>query len=554
MLKVIIPSVIITACCVVMNSGCGMLSSDSDDQDTTVQKTAMQEKLDQFASFKLTTDISGLSSNEKQMLPLLFDAAQIMDDLFWLQNVGDKKTFLDGIKDADTKKFALINYGPWEKLNNEKAFIESYGKKPDGACFYPKDMTKAEFEQLKDPKKTSLYTLIQRDEKGTLKVVPYHIAYKEQLEKASKLLLEASKLAEDPGFKKYLQMRSSALITDNYQPSDYAWMEKNNSNVEFVIGAIENYTDALYGYKAAYESFILIKDKVWSDKLSRYAALLPKLQKELPVDEKYKKEVPGSDSEINVYDAIFYAGDCNDGSKTIAINLPNDEQVQLKKGTRKLQLKNSMKAKFEKILLPIANVLIAKDQLQYVKFDAFFNTVMFHEVAHGMGIKNTIDGKGTVRDALKEQYSTIEEGKADIMGLYIITQLYEQGEIKEGRLKDHYVTFLAGIFRSVRFGAASAHGKANMLRFYFFQEKGAFTRNEDGTYTVNFEKMKSAIIASVQDILKIQGDGDYEGAKKLIEEKGSIKTLLQADLDRLKTANIPVDIFFEQGKNVMGLK
>jgi len=552
MKKILTSSLIVTACCIVM-MGCGPSGNDnSDGKDTT--KTPMQEKLAQFASFKLTTDISWLSENEKKMLPLLFDAAQIMDDLFWQQNVGDKKAFLDGIKDEDTKKFALINYGPWEKLNGNEPFIQSYGKKPAGACFYPKDITKEEFEKLNDKSKTSLYTLIQRDEKGALKVVPYHIAYKEQLEKASSLLKEAAKFADDPAFKKYLELRAQALITDNYQPSDYAWMDMKNTNIEFIIGPIENYTDALYEYKAAFESFILIKDKEWSKKLSKYAAMLPELQKGLPVDDKYKKEMPGSESDINVYDAIFYAGDCNEGSKTIAINLPNDEQIQLKKGTRKLQLKNSMKAKFDNILMPIANVLIAKDQLKHVKFDAFFNNTMFHEVAHGMGIKNTINGKGTVRAALKEQYSVLEEGKADIMGLYIITKLFEKGEIKEGSLEDNYVTFLAGIFRSVRFGAADAHGKANMIRFYYFQEKGAFTRNDDGTYSVNFNKMKQAVISSVHDILMMQGDGDYEAAKKLIDEKGSIKTLLQADLDRLKTANIPVDIVFEQGKKVMGLK
>ena len=226
------------------------------------------------------------------------------------------------------------------------------------------------------------------------------------------------------------------------------------------------------------------------------------MQKGLPVDDKLKKEIPGADSDINVYDAVYYAGDCNSGSKTIAINLPNDEEVQLKKGTRKLQLKNAMKAKFDNILLPIANVLIADEQLKNVKFDTFFTNVMFHEVAHGMGIKNTINGKGTVREALKEQYSALEEGKADIMGLYLVTKLHEMGEIKEGELMDYYVTFLAGIFRSVRFGVSSAHGKANMVRFYYLQEMGAFTRDNNGKYSVNLEKMKQAVITSVQEIMK----------------------------------------------------
>jgi hypothetical protein len=535
-----------------MVSGCGSGTTTKDDKDST--KTPMQEKLSQFSKVKLTSDISGLTEKEKQMLPFLFDAAKIMDELFWEQNLGDKKAFLEGIKDEDTKQFAMINYGPWEKLENEKPFIESYGVKPLGANFYPKDMTKEEFEKFKSKDKTSLYTLIQRNEKKELISVPYHIAYKEQLEKAAALVKKAAEFAEDKDFKKYLTLRAEALLTDNYQASDYAWMDAKTSNIDFVIGPIENYTDALFGYKAAFESFILIKDNEWSKKLAKYSAMLPELQKELPVDAKYKKDVPGSESDINVYDAVYYAGNCNDASKSIAINLPNDEQVQVKKGTRKLQLKNSMKAKFDKILMPIANMLINKNQLKNVKFDAFFQNVMFHEVAHGMGIKNTINNKGTVRNALKEQYSSIEEGKADILGLYIVTKLFEKGEIKEGTVMDNYVTFLAGIFRSVRFGAASAHGKANMVRFYYFQEAGAFTRDKDGTYAVNFDKMKAATIASVQEIITMQGDGNYDAAKKQIEEKGSIKTLLQTDLDRLKAASIPKDIFFEQGKEVLGLK
>lgn len=257
---------------------------------------------------------------------------------------------------------------------------------------------------------------------------------------------------------------------------------------------------------------------------------------------------------MNVYYALYYAGDCNAGSKTIAINLPNDEEVQAKKGSRRLQLKNAMQAKFDNILLPIADLLIDENQRKYVKFDAFFENVTFHEVAHGLGIKNTINNLGTVRDALKEQYPALEEGKADILGLYLVTKLYEMGELKSGELMDNYVTFLAGIFRSCRFGAASAHGKANMVRFYYFQDKGAFTRNNNGKYSVNFDKMKDAVISSVQQILYIQGDGNYEAAKNLIEKDGYIKEELQKDLDRIKSANIPVDIVFEQGIEVLGLK
>ena len=298
----------------------------------------------------------------------------------------------------------------------------------------------------------------------------------------------------------------------------------------------------------------MVKDKEWSQRLARYVAFLPELQNGLPVADEYKAEQPGTDAELNAYDVVYYAGDCNSGSKTIAVNLPNDEEIQKNKGTRRSQLKNAMRAKFDKILLPISDVLIAEDQRQYITFEAFFANTMFHEVAHGLGIKNTINGKGTVRQALKEQASALEEGKADILGLYMVTQLFEKGEIQEGELMDYYVTFLAGIFRSVRFGASSAHGRANMLRFNYFSEQGAFSRDEaTGTYSANFEKMQEAVASLSALILKLQGDGDYEGVAKLMSTKGIIGEGLQADLDRLTQENIPVDIVFEQGVDVLGL-
>jgi hypothetical protein len=470
-----------------------------------------------------------------------------MDDLFWMQNYGDKEKLFSMTNDEYEKTFLNINYGPWDILDGLSPFINGIGKKPEGANFYPADMTKDEFDKLNNKDKTSPYTILKRDDKGNLIVLPYSVAFKDKLEKASKLLKEAAALSENDGLKKYLNMRAEALITDNYQPSDYTWMDMKTSNIDFVVGPIENYTDGLFGYKTSFESYLLIKDIDWSKKLEKFTSMLPDIQKGLPVDEMYKKEVPGSGSDLNVYHAIYYAGDCNAGSKTIAINLPNDEEVQAKKGSRRLQLKNIMQAKFDNIMVPISNLLITEEQRKYVKFNAFFENTMFHEVAHGLGIKNVISGAGTVRESLKEQYSTIEEGKADILGLYIVTKLYENGELKEGELMDNYVTFLAGIFRSCRFGATEAHGKANMVRFYYFEEKGAFTRNTDGTYSVNFDKMKEAVISSVQQILKIQGDGDYDFAKKLIEQDGKVKTELQKDLDRIKDANIPLDIVFNMG-------
>jgi hypothetical protein len=298
---------------------------------------------------------------------------------------------------------------------------------------------------------------------------------------------------------------------------------------------------------------VLVKDMEWSRRLSRYTAMLPALQRGLPVAEAYKAEQPGTDSDLNAYDVLYYAGDCNAGSKTIAINLPNDEQVQLEKGTRRLQLKNAMRAKFDKIMLPIAAELIVPEQRKHVTFDAFFANTMFHEVAHGLGIKKTIDGRGTVRDALKELAGGLEEGKADILGLYMVTQLQQQGEVS-GSPEDYYTTFLTGILRSVRFGASSAHGEANMVRFNFFADRGAFVRDANGLYRVNVPEMRRAMDELSALILKLQGDGDYAGVRKLVGDLGVIRPQLRDDLARLAARNIPVDVTFIQGKSVLGLK
>ena len=534
---------------------CLMFSGCTINQKAESEPSEMQKKVDEFTSVKLNSDlINQLSENQKEMLVYFIEAAKIINDLFWEQAYGDKTTLFNSVDDEAIKRFLEINYGPWERLNGNKPFMEGFGAIPAGAQFYPADMTKKEFEELGADDKTSLYTVIRRDEEGNLSSIPYYIEYGEKLKKISELLKKASGLAEDPGFKKYLELRSEALLTDDYLASDMAWMDMRTNTIDLVIGPIENYEDALYGFKAAFESFILLKDREWSQKLERFASLLPELQKTFPVPDEYKQEVPGTDSDLGVYDAIYYAGDCNAGSKTIAINLPNDERVQLDKGTRKLQLKNAMKYKFDKILVPISKVIIAEDQQQHITFDAFFENTMFHEVAHGLGIKNTINGKGMVRKALKEQYSALEEGKADVLGLYLVTKLAEMGELGEKNLMDNYVTFMAGIFRSVRFGVASSHGKANMIRFYYFQKMGAFTKDEaTGTYRIDFDKMKEAMNSLAKDILVIQGNGDYEAAKKLVEEMGFIREELQKDLDLISKAGIPRDIRFIQGKGILGL-
>ena len=511
---------------------------------------------DVYAEFSLVSDLGHLSEGQRRMVVLLIEASQIMDDLFWRQAYGDDyQEWLASIGIDEVRRFAELNYGPWDRLNDEAPFMEGFGEKPLGARFYPEDMTREEFEAADLPGKDSLYSFVRRNEAGELTVVPYHVEFADELARAAGLLREAAELAVDEEFADYLRVRADALVTDEYQASDYAWMDVKSNSVELVIGAIESYEDRLFGYKAAYEAYVLIKDMEWSERLEKFAAFLPELQEGLPVDSEYKTETPGTDSDLNAYDVIYYAGHSNAGSKTIAINLPNDEVVQLAKGTRRLQLKNAMEAKFEKILEPIAAVLIDEGQRRYVSFDAFFANTMFHEVAHGLGIKNTVNGRGTVREALKDVASSMEEGKADVLGLYMITKLHEAGELGDADLMDNYVTFMAGIFRSVRFGASSAHGKANMVRFNYFEEQGAFVRDvEKGTYRVDFARMQEAMTSLSNLLLTLQGDGDYDGALRLTNGKGAIGTQLQADLDRLTEADIPVDIVFSQGLAELGLE
>ncbi len=508
----------------------------------------------------LTADLSGLSPAERRMLPLLIEAAQQMDAIFWQQAWGDRDRLLAEIADPAMARYAETNYGPWDRLDGNAPFVAGVGPKPLGARFYPNDMTKEEFETYvathpaEKEALSSLYTLVERGVTGKLVALPYSQAFAAETQAAAALLEQAADLAEEPGLERYLRLRAKALLSDEFRASDMAWLDMRDNGLDVVIGPIETYEDQLFGLKAAHEGYVLIKDKAWSQRLTRYAQFLPELQQGLPVPARYKAEEPGTDTDLNAYDVVYYAGDCNAGSKTIAINLPNDEQVQLEKGSRRLQLKNAMRAKFDAILLPIAGELIAEELQQHITFDAFFGNTMFHEVAHGLGIKRTLTTGGTVREALKEHSSTLEEGKADILGLSMVTQLFAKGEIPEGTLKDNYVTFLAGIFRSVRFGASSAHGRANMIRFNFFESMGAFERDgATGRYRVDMDKMQAAVEALSRAILIVQGDGDYDGAAAMVADLGVIGPTLQADLDRLTEAGIPVDVVFEQGTAVLGI-
>lgn len=518
---------------------------------TQQQESPMKAKVEEYAQVELKSDlVNNLNDKEKELVKIFFQVGEITDDLFWQQTFGDKSQ-LDTITDSYAKEFAMIHYGAWDRLDNNKPFLAGYGEKPAVCNYYPHDITAEEFDAFEDANKNSWYTVIRRNEDGSLKSVWYHEAYAEEIGRICALLEKAVTLAEDPGLKNYLEKRIEAFKTDDYLESDLAWMDMKDSKIDFVTGPIESYDDKFQETKSSYESFILLKDEARSKDLAKFVAMLPALQKELPCAPEYKTFVPGTSSDLNVYDAVYYAGDCNAGSKTIAINLPNDERVHALKGTRRLQLRNSMKAKFDKILMPIGQLIVTPEQQKYLNFDAFFWNVTFHEVAHGLGVKQTINTNESVDAVMGTEKTSWEEAKADILGLFMVTKLIEMGEITNITAEDAIATYIAGILRSVRFGAASSHGKANMMCFNYMEKAGAFSRDAKGQYVIDFGKAKEAMNGWAALILQTQGDGNVEFATKYRAENGGITPALQADLDKINGAGIPRDITFIQGADIL---
>lgn len=515
------------------------------------QESPLKAKVEEYARVELKSDlVNNLNDKEKELVRIFFQVGEITDNLFWKQTFGDKSQ-LDTITDSYAKEFAMIQYGAWDRLDNNKPFLAGYGEKLAVCNYYPHDITAEEFDAFEDANKNSWYTVIRRNEDGSLKSVWYHEAYAEEIGRICTLLEKAVTLAEDPGLKNYLEKRIEAFKTDDYLESDLAWMDMKDSKIDFVTGPIESYDDKFQETKASYESFILLKDEARSKDLAKFVSMLPALQKELPCAPEYKTFVPGTSSDLNVYDAVYYAGDCNAGSKTIAINLPNDERVHALKGTRRLQLRNSMKAKFDKILMPIGQLIVTPEQQKYLNFDAFFWNVTFHEVAHGLGVKQTINTNESVDAVMGTEKTSWEEAKADILGLFMVTKLIEMGEITNITAEDAITTYIAGILRSVRFGAASSHGKANMMCFNYMEKAGAFSRDAKGQYVIDFEKAKEAMNGWAALILQTQGDGNIEFATKYRAENGGITPALQADLNKINEAGIPRDITFIQGVDVL---
>lgn len=508
-------------------------------------KSDIQKKIDAYAVFQIGSPyMEGISDNGKEVLNLFRKAADAVDDIYWKQTFGDKNLIMS-MPEGPVKDYALINYGPWDRLDDNVPFIEGYGEKPAGACFYPQDMTAEEFNALADSAKFSPYTLIERGEDGKLKTVWYHDAYKTEVEEICKNLEAAATMTIKESVRNYLLTRAEALRTDSYRESDYAWMDMKDSKMDLVIGPIENYEDGVYGIKTSYECYILLKDLKKTEELTKYISMLPDLQKSLPCPEEYKTFVPGTESDMFVYDAIYYAGEANAGGKTIAINLPNDHQVQAEKGTRRLQLRNVIKAKFDKMVYPIGQILFEPEQQRYLSADAFFWNVTFHEVAHGLGIKETVNGLGSVKEALGNEASTWEEAKADILGLYMVCNLIDKGEIPLISKEAAITTYIASLVRSVRFGAADAHGRANMMCYNFLKNNGAFERNKQGLYHVNYEKVPQVVADWANLIITTQATGNYMFAKEYESNHAVISEALSADIANVNRGGVPVDIRFE---------
>ncbi|MCW8816577.1 MAG: peptidase [Ignavibacteriaceae bacterium] len=515
--------------------------------------TMLKEKIAKFVPTELKYDSSILDEREKTVVEKLYQASKIMDEIFLEQVYSKNDQIKNDLIKSNTEEAKLqlelfnIMFGPFDRLEHDAPFIGTE-KKPLGANFYPEDMTKEEFENWiknhpKDEKAfTNEFTVIRRDG-DKLVAIPYSEFWKDKLTEASKLLKEAAEYADNPTLKKYLNSRADAFLSNDYYQSDMDWMDLKNHKIEIVIGPYEVYEDEMFNYKASFESFLTLKDPVESEKLDVFKKYLRDMEIHLPIPDQYKNFERGSESPLAVVNEIFTAGDTKAGVQTLAFNLPNDERVRKAKGSKKVMLKNVAHAKYDKLLIPIANIVLDPDQLQYVTFNSFFTHTLMHEMSHGIGpgfIK--VDGRDTeVRKELKETYATLEECKADILGMYNNVFMVEKGVFPESFEKETYATFLAGIFRSVRFGINEAHGGGNAIIYNYLIEKGGYEYNpETQKVKVNFGKVGSELRNLANLILMIQAKGDYQGAKDLIAKFAVNSPSMQTLRDKL--SSLPVDI------------
>jgi hypothetical protein len=515
----------------------------------------LAKKIARFAPTEVTANAAALSEGDRQALGKIIEAAKLLDPLF-LRQVWSGNPELEAKLAADTTEagketyhYFRINKGPWSRLDHNEAFLPGPStEKPPGAGFYPDGMKKEEFERwfagispARKEAAQSYFTVIRRDAKGELVPVPYSEEYKEYLGPAAKLLREAAALTPNATLKKFLTLRADAFEKNDYYASDVAWMDLD-APIDVTIGPYETYEDEMFGYKAAFEAYVGLRDEAESDKLARFAGYLQELENNLPFDAKYRNPKLGAAAPIRVIDVVFTAGDGNRGVQTAAYNLPNDERVIKEKGSKRVMLKNVQQAKFDKTLVPISRVVLGAADQANVSFDAFFTHVLAHELMHGLGPHNiTVAGQpSTVRLSLKDQYSAIEEAKADATGLWALGYLMDTGKLDKAEAAKFYTTFLASMFRSVRFGINEAHGKGVALQFNYLVEKGGIKVNEDGTFAIDSAKIKDAITQITGELLTLEAEGSYEKAKALLDKYAVMMPAMRRALDKLES--VPVDI------------
>jgi hypothetical protein len=520
------------------------------------EEMKLSQRITRFTPTEISADISKLSPGNRKALDKIIEAARLMDPIFlrqvWRGNVELLKKLEADTTTAGKERlhYFRMNMGPWSLLDNNKSFIEEAPKeKPVGASYYPEDMTKEEFNKwivaLSEKKReqaTGFFSTIHRNPDRTLQIIPYSKEYREWLEPANTLLKDAAALTENKTLKKYLSTRADAFLSDDYYTSDVAWMELD-APIDLTIGPYETYMDEIFGYKAAFEVFVTLRDDAESAKLAKFGDYLQDIENNLPIDSKYRNPKLGAMSPIRVVDVVYAAGEGNRGVQTAAFNLPNDEKVVRDKGSKRVMLKNMQEAKFNKVLIPISNVVLDPAQQSKVSFEAFFTHILAHELMHGLGPHNiTVNGKATnVRKELKDLYSAIEEAKADITGLFALQYLVDKGLLEKTMEEEMYTTYLASAFRSVRFGINEAHGKGVSLIFNILTDEAAIWIDEKaGTFSIDETRIKKAVEELTRTILTLEAEGSYNNAKEILEKYGVIRPEMQQALDQLR--DIPVDI------------
>ena len=504
------------------------------------------KKVGDYAVVKIETpDLSGISDNGKEVLNLYRFAADEVDAIYWEQYFGDKQQLLDGIKDSMQRAYAEINYGPWDRLDG-KSFVEGYADRAPGAGFYPADMTAEEFEQYDNPEKMSPYTLLRRGANGGLETVWYHDAYKNHVEKIANYLKAAADITIKPSVKKYLLSKADALLTDNYYESGISWLDMTDSKMDLVIGPNETADDQLMGLKRSYEAYVLLKNEAKTKELMQYVSRLGEFQKDLPCDDEYKQFQPGEGSNIFSCDALYYAGKANAGIKVIALNLPFDAQVQKDKGTRTILLENVIRAKYNSIIHPAGTVLLDEDSREHMSPEAFLWNIAFREVAHGLGVKETVNGKGSVEEALGKSALTFEEVKANVAGVWLVCKLQEKFDLQHIFTKrDALTTYFVSLIRSERFGEGSALGRANTIIYNYLSENGAFVRKPNSQYTLDLNKMEELLGELAGLVLKVQATGDGEYAQEFEAKYGHHSEAFEGDNINLGHADVPLDVRFD---------